>query len=460
MVSKSFSDAEGKSRNVKARRRRPGLRKKNTNDKTGATHNLPPRQYNAFSIDIEDLFYSVPHQGLLAAVRDKIHSNGEVRFQSAAGVSVDNFISLLEFYLNSTAILFEGKFYVQKKGVCIGSSVAPVLCDIFLSFVGTDISNNLCDPHVVSIYRYVDDFLVILKDVPEHELVSTVERTMTIFSNHSQGLRFTKEVPSCGQLQLLDIRLVFPKEGLCWMYNPRSLKGLLPFESAHSKIVKRAIATNSLQAALTKSCIHLVSSSFSTQVQRLQQAGFPPCLISAVCETMLQKLKHPPLIREPVSRSAVAVIPYIHKVSHNIKKVASRHNVQVVFSAPCKLSKLCAMNGEKRPACSIQHQNKFTECRTRVVYRIPLSCGRSYIGQTGRCFNERAMEHCRNLRNKEGSFLAEHCRDCSNCRPQFDKTKFLKYGKDRYEREIVEAFFIKKEGNACVSRPSIMLSDK
>ncbi|XP_070382181.1 uncharacterized protein [Dermacentor albipictus] len=46
---------------------------------------LPHHQNNAFSIDIEDLFCSVPHQGLLAAVRDKIQSTGEVRFENPAG---------------------------------------------------------------------------------------------------------------------------------------------------------------------------------------------------------------------------------------------------------------------------------------------------------------------------------------------------------------------------------------
>ena len=30
---------------------------------------------------------------------------------------------------------------------------------------------------------------------------------------------------------------------------------------------------------------------------------------------------------------------------------------------------------------------------TKVVYEIPFSCGQVYIGQTGRCLNERAREH-------------------------------------------------------------------
>lgn len=50
-----------------------------------------------FSIDIEDLFYSVLRNELLVAVVNCIATNGEIAFQNAAGISVNNFRSLLEF---------------------------------------------------------------------------------------------------------------------------------------------------------------------------------------------------------------------------------------------------------------------------------------------------------------------------------------------------------------------------
>lgn len=84
----------------------------------------------AFSIDVEDLFYSVPHGELFVAVRNCIETNGVIGFQNTAGVSVDSFMSLLEFYLKSTFISFNDDFYIQRKGICIGSCVALVLCDI------------------------------------------------------------------------------------------------------------------------------------------------------------------------------------------------------------------------------------------------------------------------------------------------------------------------------------------
>lgn len=215
-----------------------------------------------------------------------------------------------------------------------------------------------------------------------------------------------------------------------------------------------------MNSALNKTCSHALSESFCAQVLRLKRAGYPPELITAVCESLLQNIKRPKANDKPNKADMpVKVIPYIHQVSHNIKRIARKHNVQVVFSAPCKLSKLCALtNSKKRRVCVTQHRNKFTMCVFNVVYSIPLSCGRRYIGQTGRCFNERAREHNLNVRNQTGGFLGEHCKRCG-CTPDFQRTQFLKKAKDKTEREIMEAFFIHKAGDNCVSRPSIVLSD-
>lgn len=182
--------------------------------------------------------------------------------------------------------------------------------------------------------------------------------------------------------------------------------------------------------------------------------------MSEVCESLLQKIKRSHLGKNTeINKRQVQVIPYIHKLSHSIKKIASRHDVPAVFSAPCKLSKLCSMtNRERLPECTAKHQNRFTDCAEKVIYDIPLSCGRQYIGQTGRCYNERAKEHSWKVRNNAGGFLSEHCKRCG-CTPKFKQAKFLSKSKDKTARELVEAFHIKKAGDKCVSKPSLLITD-
>ena len=88
-------------------------------------------------------------------------------FRSSSGVNVDSFLELLSFYLTHTYVLFEGDLYVQKKGIRIGSRVAPVLCDIFLSSCDNAILEKLRGDDKNMIFRYVDDFLI-FSEAPGH----------------------------------------------------------------------------------------------------------------------------------------------------------------------------------------------------------------------------------------------------------------------------------------------------
>ncbi|XP_072143101.1 uncharacterized protein [Dermacentor andersoni] len=108
------------------------FRTKNSNDVVQFLRGNTDVGYG-FSVDVEDLFYSVPQRQLLSSVHECIEYSGTISFQNHAGVSVGNFLSLLEYYLRATFIVFNDQPYLQRNGICIGSCVAPVLVDIFLS---------------------------------------------------------------------------------------------------------------------------------------------------------------------------------------------------------------------------------------------------------------------------------------------------------------------------------------
>lgn len=74
------------------------------------------------------------------------------------------FLELLKFYLQCTFALFNGSYYVQREGICIGSSVSPVLCHIYLAKSDRSIETALCR-QVCKVHRYVDDYRVFIKAV-------------------------------------------------------------------------------------------------------------------------------------------------------------------------------------------------------------------------------------------------------------------------------------------------------
>ncbi|CAN7944504.1 unnamed protein product [Ixodes pacificus] len=246
------------------------------------------------------------------------------------------------------------------------------------------------------------------------------------------------------------------------MYSPRTKKAILPFDSAHSKLVKRGIANLCLRSALQKSCPHAVRESFDLQLHRLALSGFPPFLVRGVAESLLKKMKSPDTETRKRPKK-FEVLPYAHRTSHNLKRVGAKFNVDVVFTAPCKLSKLCAMSSgtkSRNGPCDKRHAKQFVPCVKEVVYEIPLSCGRDYLGQTGRCWNDRLREHAASLGSGHGSHLPIHCRDCG-CSPALDNTKVVGRMSGKLEREIMEAARILACGpDHCISVASVHLTNR
>lgn len=84
-----------------------------------------------FSIDVQDLYYSMPFDDLLNSVRLCItEDNDEIRFSNNCGVSVNTFMEVLFFYLESTFVEWKGKFYVKKK-VYVQDPKLPLCLETF-----------------------------------------------------------------------------------------------------------------------------------------------------------------------------------------------------------------------------------------------------------------------------------------------------------------------------------------
>lgn len=428
----------------------------------------PDKRFNAFSVDIKDLYYSLPHNKLMICIEDAIDQHGAVAFQNAAGIAASHLISLISFYLNSTFVSWEDDVFIQKNGVCIGSACAPVLSDIFLAFYNRILSTRLQGTRIVKIFRYVDDYLVIL-DCDADELSSCATQVLNVFRECLAPLDVTYEMPECESIRFLDLGLYFSVSHTCWSYEPRNMKPLLPYSSAHSKLVKRGIIKSSFRSALLKSCTHRTEESFRQQCTRLLAAGYPSHLLSAVAAAMLNAdcRKNPEdtsaASQEKEKRKNVAVVPYIHAIAHNLKKTGKRADVNVVFSAPEKLVRLCSKvnsKDKKRRDCGIRHKNQFVACKEKVVYSLPLTCGKKYVGQSGRCVNDRLREHHNNVEKVVASgHLAFHCKQCS-CKPLYDKCSLIGNGRDKTTREIVEALEILRLNDKCVSKASLTLSEK
>lgn len=152
------------------------------------------------------------------------------------------------------------------------------------------------------------------------------------------------------------------------------------------------------------------------------------------------------------------VLPYMHGL-----KTAKRHDVKVPFSLPQKLTGMCKKvnaepTQENTEACQTKHITKYVECKSCVVHHILLTYRKVYIGQTGRCLNDRLRKNkhrCQLITTPRN--LAGHCKYCK-CSVLLYETAVIGKAETKTEREISEALASEKERGQCVSTPPIMLT--
>lgn len=151
------------------------------------------------------------------------------------------------------------------------------------------------------------------------------------------------------------------------------------------------------------------------------------------------------------------VMPYMHSVPQHEKGRREIHD-RTSFPAPCKVARLCSrIPGElRKKACAKKHSNRYVDCSVAVVYKIPLSCGRFSVAQTGHCVNERAWLHELSIGKDKRAHLPTNCHACG-CVQRFNEIKILNKSKDREARQLAEAQYIRKGASDCESDHLIAL---
>lgn len=142
-----------------------------------------------FSVDIKELFYSLPQDELLLCVEQAIDVLGAVSFQNSSGVNVSRSLELLDIYLRSRV------FFLQKCGICIGSCIAPVLSDVFLAKHDRDLEKSLRRTNVVKIYICRQFFFIII-DNANADFYTDAGNVLDIFKQHLTPLILAHEFPN------------------------------------------------------------------------------------------------------------------------------------------------------------------------------------------------------------------------------------------------------------------------
>lgn len=117
------------------------------------------------SLDVSSLFTNVPVELMVKGIGDRWP-----HIKKVTKIPEDEFKNCIVFLMNNMFFQFDNKFYRQKIGTPMGSSISPILADIVMQDLKENVIKNF-NFEIVSYKRYVDDTFLC---VPRNKILVVV----------------------------------------------------------------------------------------------------------------------------------------------------------------------------------------------------------------------------------------------------------------------------------------------
>ena len=214
-------------------------------------HGLPENSI-FFSIDVVNLYGSIPVDEAIAAVRSKLEEHGNSI--DTFGLSKDDICGLLEQSLRDNVFSFNDTYYRQKLGLAMGNPCAPPLAILFLDqFETKALAASPFRP--VFLARYIDDYAGIWTHGQQ-----ALEDFLDFLNGQHPNLAFTLEHSGGGQgVPFLDTLVTvetcdnITKINTEIYIKPTNSGIILHSTSAHPKATKYNIIRNMFHRAYNNS---------------------------------------------------------------------------------------------------------------------------------------------------------------------------------------------------------------
>ena len=124
------------------------------------------------SYDVKALFTSVPTKPATNIIK-KLPGKDQV-LQHRIPMTVENIICLLEFCLNCTYFMFQGKYYEQLEGAAMGSPISHIVANLHME--NFEVEAITSAQHPLYLWkRYVDDTLTIIESTHKNECINSTD---------------------------------------------------------------------------------------------------------------------------------------------------------------------------------------------------------------------------------------------------------------------------------------------
>ena len=384
------------------------------------------------SFDVVSLFTNVPLEECISLAVDKILESKQLK------MSRKNLEKLFRFCTSQTHFLFNGIYYDQIDGVCMGSPLGPVLANLFMAVREKEWIENCENSGLLLYKRYVDDIFCCFQN----------EQNAVLFLNYLNdrhpNIKFTLEKESDGILSFLDVKVAKSLVGFTTTTHvkPTNIGLLTNFASFVPFSYKIGLVKTLFDRALKIcSCPSLLDLDIKRIVSMLMKNCFPRDLILKQLALLKQKKEiHSLAINQVQAEPRYFKLPFIghgskmlnSKLKSLIPKYCKQVNVKIIFES-FKINTFFSSK-DKIPE----------DLRSYSIYKfICRSCNAMYVGETHRHFLVRANEH---LSTDKKSSVNKHLKSNPACQSECDISCFsvLDKADTKYKLTIKEAIHISR----------------
>lgn len=395
-----------------------------------------PDNYKLLSLDVVSLYTNIPN-----ILVQKILSEKWNLIKDHTTMSKTNFIEAVTLTLSNNYFQYETSFYQQIDGCAMGSPISSTIAQLVMEYLEESVieGSNL---EFLFFKRYVDDCLMA---VPENQTIKVLD----LFNSFNEKLQFTIEIEDNNNINFLDMTLTrnhkTHKIVTQWYTKPTWSGRYLNYMSCHPKKQKLSVIVGLVDRALYLTSPALRPQSLNKVKDTLTKNNFKIKDIDRIIKQRTFKMYNKLQIKHKNLTEAedrFVALPYTSGLSEKIAYILRKHGVRTCHKSQNKLNSMFTPLKSKTP----------TVKQSNVVYSIPCSCSKTYIGMTSQLLKNRINGH--KYQSGASTALHKHERETSHtfC---YNNTKILNKDKNIHKLAIKEMIEIKRDKNSINDRSDV-----
>lgn len=394
------------------------------------------KEYKMISLDVKSMFTTIPHKlvndTLVDILKEENKDNSEFLRHTINMVLEKNFFK------------HEGEIYQQIVGLPMGNKISPTLANIVM----TKFYSYMMAKKGIKFYkRYVDDTVIIYNE-KEIEL----KKIEKYANDWHQDIKFTTETEVDNSLNILDITITNVNNKLEFKTFKKKVNTdrMINAKSALPDVIKRNTVMNYFFKIIKRTTDKTVMENDIINVKKIAKLnGYKEGWIKKTLTLAFKKSKNK--IKKSVETSAEDTekksyfgITYTKGLFEQLNKIGKKFKINLAPRAVNKIK-------NKLTNKVMNAQN--SEFDQGVIYKVKCSCGKCYIGESGRRVSDRMNEHKKDVEyGKKTSAIFEHILENKSCNFKWDEVKVLKKSKEVYVRKFIENEMIEKFKDSTINR--------